>query len=53
MINIYLILLDIGVFVVNGILYIFADLNDNNQGNGFPLTNEKQIFTYSTNVEVK
>lgn len=39
------------LFVVNGILYIFADLNDNNQGKWFPLTNEKQIFTYSTNVE--
>lgn len=39
------------LFVVNGILYIFANLNDNNQGKWFPLTNEKQIFTYSTNVE--
>ena len=26
-------------------------MNDNNQGKWFPLTNEKQIFTYSTNVE--
>ena len=34
------------LFVVDGILYIYADFNNSNIGRWFPLTNEKEIFVY-------
>lgn len=34
------------LFVVNGILYIFADFDNSNHGKWFPLSNEKEIFSY-------
>ena len=38
------------LYVVAGILYIYADLDDSNKGKWFPLTYEKEIFTYETNI---
>lgn len=34
------------LYVVNGILYIYADLDTSNHGRWFPLTDQKEIYTY-------
>lgn len=34
------------LFVVNGILYIFADFDNSNHGKWFPLSDAKEIFSY-------
>lgn len=34
------------LYVVNGILYIYADLDASNHGRWFPLTDQKEIYTY-------
>ncbi len=34
------------LYVVNGILYIYADLDSVNQGRWFPLTDQKEIYAY-------
>ena len=39
------------LYVINGILYIYADLDDKNQGKWFPLTNQKEIYTFETLIE--
>jgi hypothetical protein len=36
------------LYVVNGILYIYADLDTSNHGRWFPLTDQKEIYTYDT-----
>lgn len=38
------------LFVVDGILYIYADLDDSNHGRWFPLTDKKEIYTYEQPV---
>lgn len=38
------------LYVVNGILYIYADLNSSDHGKWFPLTDSKEIYVYETNV---
>lgn len=38
------------LYVVNGILYIYADLDDSNIGKWFPLTDEKEIYTFEANI---
>ena len=35
------------LFVVDGILYIFADLDSSDRGRWFPLTNEKEINAFN------
>lgn len=34
------------LFVVNGILYIFADFDNSNHGKWFPLSDQKEIYSY-------